>query len=153
MNVGLGLINCVLIFVAFILVYSFHRLLCCWPWWGDIFLLPQNIVSSTTFLRLPLLPIQLCVSRRLQAYERRESSAPAFIIVGVFGNELTFFYESSKDPSWEWSYECGSIVIGERGPEHPSIMSLKHLANQESKSPGYGCGPKSSQSAARWLVA
>ena len=29
--VGLGLINCGLIFVAFILVYSGRRLLCCWP--------------------------------------------------------------------------------------------------------------------------
>ena len=35
--VGLDLINCVLIFLAFILFYSFCRLLCCWPWWGDIF--------------------------------------------------------------------------------------------------------------------
>ena len=26
-----------------IVVYSFRRLLCCWPGWGDIFLLPQNI--------------------------------------------------------------------------------------------------------------
>ena len=45
--VGLGLINCVLIFVAFILVYFFRRLL------YDIFLLPQNIVSSNNILASP----------------------------------------------------------------------------------------------------
>ena len=50
--VGLGLINCVFIFLPLILVYSFRRLLCCW--WGDDFLLPQNITFQQ-LLRVPRL--------------------------------------------------------------------------------------------------
>ena len=36
-HVGLGLINCVSIFVGFILVYFFRRLHCCWPGWRYFF--------------------------------------------------------------------------------------------------------------------
>ena len=56
---------------------------------GDIFLLPQNIVSSYNIFASPPrtdFPFQHRVSGELQAYERRKSSASAFMLRGVSGN-------------------------------------------------------------------
>ena len=91
--VGLGLINCVLIFLAFILLqsiifvgYSAIGL--------DVkifFLLSQNIqFNLTKFLRLPLLqsPFQHHVSGQFKFYKRRQSSARTFMLRGVLGNTL-----------------------------------------------------------------
>ena len=85
---ALGLINCVLIFEAFILVYSIRRLLCCWPSWGYIVLLPQSIVWSNNIPASPppTKPISAPCQWTSTNLRRRKSSAQVFMLRGVSGN-------------------------------------------------------------------
>ena len=121
---GLGLINCILIFVALILVFFFIDYSAV-GLDGEIFFCCHKILfHQTTFLHLPLLssPFQHRVSTQLQAYGRPKSSARAFMLRGVSRNAPIFLWRFERS-FVRMIVRAMSILIGKLGPG-PSTFQL-----------------------------
>ena len=120
-----GLINCVAISSAFILLQSIlfvgYSAVCLD---GDIFepyltLFSWDIPASPH----PAEPISAPCQWTDTSLQTSLEQSTRVHVKRSFRKRSKEIYEGSQDPSLEWSYELGSIVIGKRGP------GLKQLHN------------------------